>query len=111
MNSLWPAHGSSSFPTISFSLSSSVSNDVDDDDNNNEDIDMLSQVMKAFRHTGFQATNIGLAVEQIQQMRKWRLSHVPWKEGIDDPELRSIEIRQRLRARIFLAYTSNQVRT
>lgn len=80
-----------------------------DDDNNNEDIDMLSQVMKAFRHTGFQATNIGLAVEQIQQMRKWRLSHVPWKEEIDDPELRSIEIRQRLRARIFLAYTSNQI--
>lgn len=79
-----------------------------DDDNNNEDIDMLSQVMKAFRHTGFQATNIGLAVEQIQQMRKWRLSHVPWKE-IDDPELRSIGIRQRLRARIFLAYTSNQI--
>lgn len=80
-----------------------------DDDNNNEDFDMLSQVMKAFRHTGFQATNIGLAVEQIQQMRKWRLSHVPWKEEIDDPELRSIEIRQRLRARIFLAYTSNQI--
>lgn len=80
-----------------------------DDDNNNEDIDMLSQVMKAFRHTGFQATNIGLAVEQIQQMRKWRLSHVPWKEEIDDPELRSIGIRQRLRARIFLAYTSNQI--
>ena len=39
MNSLWPAHGSSSFPTISFSLSSSVSNDVDDDDNNNDDDD------------------------------------------------------------------------
>ena len=91
--------------------SKSKSIEDNDDDNNNEDIDMLSQVMKAFRHTGFQATNIGLAVEQIQQMRKWRLSHVPWKEGIDDPELRSIEIRQRLRARIFLAYTSNQVRT
>uniref|UniRef100_A0A7S4AB23 deoxyhypusine synthase n=1 Tax=Pseudo-nitzschia australis TaxID=44445 RepID=A0A7S4AB23_9STRA len=75
--------------------------------NGNED--MLSQIMKAFRHTGFQATNIGLAVEQIQEMRKWRLNHVPFKEGVDDPELRSEETRKRLRARIFLSYTSNQI--
>ena len=75
----------------------------------NDNDDMLSQIMKAFRHTGFQATNIGLAVEQIQEMRKWRLNHVPFKEGVDDPELRSEETRKRLRARIFLSYTSNQI--
>mmetsp|Transcript_11526 Transcript_11526/g.27070 ORF Transcript_11526/g.27070 Transcript_11526/m.27070 type:complete len:448 (-) Transcript_11526:166-1509(-) len=71
--------------------------------------DMLSKIMHSFRHTGFQATNLGLAVEQIQQMRKWRLSDVEFKEGVDDPELRSGEIRKRLRARIFLSYTSNQI--
>jgi deoxyhypusine synthase len=71
--------------------------------------DMLDQMMKAFRHTGFQATNLGLAVEQIQQMRKWRLDQIPFQEGIEDPELVPIEIRKRLRARIFLAYTSNQI--
>jgi deoxyhypusine synthase len=76
---------------------------------NDDGIDMLDQVMKAFRHTGFQATNLGLAVEQIQQMRKWRLDQIPFKEGIDDPELLPIDIRKRLRARIFLAYTSNQI--
>jgi deoxyhypusine synthase len=70
--------------------------------------DMLSQIMASFKNTGFQATNLALAVEQIEQMRKWRLSHVPWKEG-DDPELKPIELRSRLRARIFLAYTSNQI--
>jgi len=71
--------------------------------------DMLSQMMKAFRYTGFQATNLGLAIEQIQQMRKWRLDHVPYKEGIDNPDLMPVEVRKRLRARIFLSYTSNQI--
>ena len=75
----------------------------------NDDDDMLAQMMKAFRHTGFQATNIGLAIEQVREMRKWRLDHVPFKEGVDDPELASPEIRKRLRARIFLSYTSNQI--
>lgn len=75
----------------------------------NVEDDMLSQMMKAFRHTGFQATNIGLAIEQIQQMRQWRLDKVPFKEGVDDPESRPTEIRRRLRARIFLSYTSNQI--
>lgn len=73
------------------------------------DDDMLSQMMKAFRHTGFQATNIGLAIEQIQQMRNWRLDQVPFKEGVDNPDLAPAEVRKRLRARIFLSYTSNQI--
>jgi len=70
--------------------------------------DILSQIMQSLRYTGFQATNLGLAVEQIQQMRTWRLSQEPWQEG-DDIELRPLEIRERLRARIFLSYTSNQI--
>ena len=70
--------------------------------------DMLDKVMDAFRFTGFQATNLGLAVEQIQQMRRWRLSHVPW-QPTDDPELKPMELRERIRARIFLGYTSNQI--
>lgn len=73
------------------------------------DDDMLSQMMKAFRHTGFQATNIGLAIEQIQQMRSWRLDQVPFKEGVDNPDLAPPEVRKRIRARIFLSYTSNQI--
>lgn len=64
--------------------------------------------MQSFKTTGFQATNLGLAVEQIQQMRSWRLSDTDWKEG-DDPSLQHIEVRNRIRARLFLGYTSNQI--
>jgi deoxyhypusine synthase len=69
---------------------------------------MLDQIMESFKTTGFQATNLGLAVDQIKEMRKWRLSDVDWKEG-DDPDLKPPEVRKRIRARIFLAYTSNQI--
>ena len=69
---------------------------------------MLSSIMEAFKTTGFQATNLASAVDQINQMRKWRMSDVDWKEG-DDPALQPKEVRERLRARIFLAYTSNQI--
>jgi deoxyhypusine synthase len=68
----------------------------------------LDAIVSSFRTTGFQATNLGLAVEQIRDLRKWRLSDVPWKEG-DDEALRDENIRKRIRARIFLAYTSNQI--
>jgi deoxyhypusine synthase len=77
--------------------------------NKEDNDDILSSMMKSLRHTGFQATNLGMAVEQIQQMRSWRLSQVPWQEGVDDPELSSMALRERIRARIFLAYTSNQI--
>lgn len=69
---------------------------------------ILDQIMESFKTTGFQATNLGLAVDQIKQMRDWRLSDIDWKEG-DDPALKPPEVRKRLRARIFLAYTSNQI--
>lgn len=70
--------------------------------------DLLDAIMASMRTTGFQATNVGLAVDQIQQMRSWRLSSVPWKEG-DDSALQLPDVRNRIRARIFLAYTSNQI--
>lgn len=69
---------------------------------------MLTAIMESFKTTGFQATNLALAVDQINQMRKWRLSDTEWKEG-DDPALKPKEIRERIRARIFLSYTSNQI--
>jgi deoxyhypusine synthase len=86
-------------------------NDNDDDQQKQkeEEQDFLSTLMQSLRYTGFQATNMGLAVEQIQRMRSWRLSHVPWQSGVDDPDLQSMEVREKIRARIFLAYTSNQI--
>lgn len=68
----------------------------------------LDSLMASMMTTGFQATQLGLAMEQIQQMRQWRLSDTPWREG-DDEALQSITVRSRIRARIFFAYTSNQI--
>lgn len=68
----------------------------------------LDRLMQSFMTTGFQATNLALAVEQIRQMRAWRLSDTEWKEG-DDVALKPIQVRERIRARIFFAYTSNQI--
>lgn len=68
----------------------------------------IDSIMSSMLSTGFQATNLGKAVEEIKRMRKWRLSDVPWKEG-DDESLRDPELRKRVRARIFFAYTSNQI--
>jgi deoxyhypusine synthase len=69
---------------------------------------LLDHIMESMRTTGFQATNLGLAVDQIRQMRTWRLDSVPWNEG-DDVALQPSHVRRRIRARIFFAYTSNQI--
>lgn len=80
--------------------------DAVDNNNGNNSIDAI---MKSMITTGFQATNVGLAIQQIDQMRKWRLSDEEWKEGIDDESLQDPDLRKRIRARIFLGYTSNQI--
>jgi len=49
-------------------------------------------MFKTFRHTGFQATNLGLAIEEINKMIKFRLSDLPVAdnetEEFKDPEVR-----------------------
>ena len=70
--------------------------------------DMLDALLDSFQTTGFQATSLGQAIEQIRLMRKWRLSDVEWREG-DDPALKPMEVRKRIRSRIFFGYTSNQI--
>lgn len=68
----------------------------------------IDSLLESFLSTGFQATNIGLAIQEVQRMRAWRMSDSPWKEG-DDPDLQPEAVRSKIRARIFLAYTSNQI--
>jgi deoxyhypusine synthase len=38
------------------------------------------EMFKTYRHTGFQATNLGLAIEEVNRMIKWRLSDDPIEE-------------------------------
>ena len=77
--------------------------------NNDENDVLLDQLMKSFATTGFQATNLAMAVDRIRELRDWRLNQTEWKEGVDDPALQDPQIRAKIRARIFLAYTSNQI--
>jgi deoxyhypusine synthase len=69
----------------------------------------IEAIVESMMTTGFQATNLGRAVEQIRSMRRWRLSDVPFVDGVDDPALQPPSVRSKIRARIFLAYTSNQI--
>ncbi|KAJ1424123.1 DHS-like NAD/FAD-binding domain-containing protein [Ochromonadaceae sp. CCMP2298] len=68
----------------------------------------LDALMQSMLRTGFQATNMGLAIEQINKMLSWRLSDVPVKES-DQDEFKSPEYRAKARCTIFLSYTSNLI--
>lgn len=57
---------------------------------------------------GFQATNVGAAIEEINRMLAWRLSDVPVKDSEGEHE-RDPKYRSEKRATIFLAYTSNMI--
>jgi deoxyhypusine synthase len=70
----------------------------------------MDAIMESFVTTGFQATNLGLAAKRVQEMRQWRLSDSERTESDrDDEALNDDAVRQRIRARIFLGYTSNQI--
>ena len=64
------------------------------------------ELIRSFSTTGFQATNLGLAMDSINRMLAWRLSDEPVVESdsIIDPEERA-----KTKCRIFFAYTSNMV--
>jgi len=67
-----------------------------------------NKLFESFLHHGFQASHFGEAVQEIDKMRRWRLSDEP--VTAETPEhLRAPEIRAATKTTIFLGYTSNQV--
>ncbi|PKU80298.1 Deoxyhypusine synthase [Dendrobium catenatum] len=58
--------------------------------------------------TGFQASNLGDAVEVVNQMLDWRLSHEKPTEDCTEEEL-DPAYRESVRCKIFLGFTSNLV--
>lgn len=58
--------------------------------------------------TGFQATNVGLAIREINRMLSWRLSDVPVRPE-EPPERADPAIRAQTKCTIFLSYTSNLI--
>lgn len=65
-------------------------------------------MFKSFFRTGYQATNFGKAVKEINKMRRWRLSHEPVKPDEVD-ELKDPEVRRNIKTKIFFGYTSNLI--
>lgn len=74
----------------------------------NESPSLIDNLLKSYSTMGFQATNLSLAIDEIKAMRKWRLSDVPFQDS-EDPSLKDMDIRKKIRARIFFSYTSNQI--
>ncbi|CAK4086540.1 unnamed protein product [Aphanomyces euteiches] len=66
------------------------------------------ELFKSYRYMGFQSTNFGKAVEEINRMRAWRLSDEPIDEN-DDDELQDPAVRAATKCKIFLGYTSNLI--
>jgi deoxyhypusine synthase len=63
-------------------------------------------LLDSFLCTGFQASNFGMAVEEINKMRAWSLNDEPVAEDEDD-ELKDEESRKKVKTTVFLGYTSN----
>nr|CAD7268425.1 unnamed protein product [Timema shepardi] len=66
-----------------------------------------SKLLETFRYSGFQATNFGLAVEEINKMLECRQTPLP-EDEMDIHEEDEF-IRRRSNCTIFLGYTSNMV--
>ena len=73
----------------------------------NEGLD-YSKLFASYKTCGIQATNMAYAMEQINQMIKWRLSDEPISAE-EDEEFKSPEKRRQVRCTIFLGYTSNMI--
>ena len=66
----------------------------------NDGVD-FDKLMASYATHGFQASNLGKAINEIKRMRKWRLSDEPIKED-EDEELKDPEVRKNIKATIFL---------
>ncbi|KAH9603459.1 hypothetical protein KSS87_012055 [Heliosperma pusillum] len=67
-----------------------------------------SQLLKSFVSTGFQASNLGDAIQIVNQMLEWKLSD---EEPISDcsEEEKDPRFRESTRCKVFLGFTSNLI--
>ncbi|PIA36058.1 hypothetical protein AQUCO_03400158v1 [Aquilegia coerulea] len=68
-----------------------------------------SELMKSMVSTGFQASNLGEAIEVVNQMLDWRLSDE--KVVVEDcsEEEREVGFRETVKCKVFLGFTSNLI--
>ncbi|GAV91076.1 DS domain-containing protein [Cephalotus follicularis] len=67
-----------------------------------------SQLLKSMVSTGFQASNLGDAIEVVNQMLDWRLADESVTEDCSDEE-RDPVYRESVRCKVFLGFTSNLI--
>jgi len=68
----------------------------------------IDELAASMRTTGFQATNVAMAIDEINRMLSWRLSDRP--VGPNEPEeFKDPEYRARTRCTIYLSFTSNLI--
>ncbi|KAF8656750.1 hypothetical protein HU200_060497 [Digitaria exilis] len=68
----------------------------------------LAGLLASLASTGFQASNLGDAIDIVNQMLDWRLSHEKPSEECAEAEL-DPEYRESVKCKIFLGFTSNLV--
>ncbi|CAA7397304.1 unnamed protein product [Spirodela intermedia] len=73
----------------------------------NRGLDLMA-LLKSFSTTGFQASNLGDAIEVVNQMLAWRLSYEEPAEDCPEEE-RDPAFRESVRCKIFLGVTSNLI--
>jgi deoxyhypusine synthase len=64
-----------------------------------------NDLLASFKTMGFQATNLGLAIEEVEKMLNWK---APVKQNEEEEECSDPDIVPEF-CKIFLGYTSNQV--
>lgn len=65
-------------------------------------------LLNTYARSGFQATNLGRAIEEINRMLSWRLSDEAMTEN-EPEEFKDPEVRKKQKCKIFLGYTSNLI--
>ena len=68
----------------------------------------LGALLDSYKTVGFQSTNFGNAVDEVNRMLKWRLIDEPVLEDEDD-DFKDPEVRKKVKCTIFLSYTSNLI--
>ncbi|KAM0946928.1 putative deoxyhypusine synthase [Dioscorea sansibarensis] len=73
----------------------------------NHGLDFMG-ILGSMASTGFQASNLGDAIDVVNQMLNWRLSHEAIAEDCNEEE-RDPAFRESIRCKIFLGFTSNLI--
>jgi deoxyhypusine synthase len=66
------------------------------------------EILNSFMATGIQASQLAMAMEQIDKMLDWSLADEPVADD-EDEEFVSSEVRKNVRCRVWLSYTSNMI--